>query len=264
MKIKKLIAVDMDGTALPDDHGFTPFTREFFTKLNQEGYMIVLCSGRPFRAMEKYYEEIGCHGPIVCYNGGLVFHPHDKSFEVLRYSFPYRDIEAIFNESKSFLTSFMYESFSQIHSMRKDDFLNHYFPEQGMDVSYGEPVPFEGEIYTCLFECADSYLPLLRSIIDKQSALLFRHWTECDYSELYHPLANKGTAITHIMKQYGLTKEDVIAFGDSDNDIELLEVAGTPFAMKGGKSRKLLEMFPSTEKGASESGVAFELQKILF
>ena len=142
MEIKKLIAVDMDGTALPDDHGFTPFTREFFTKLNQQGYMIVLCSGRPFRAMKKYYEEIGCHGPIVCYNGGLVFHPHDKSFQELRYSFPYADIKAIFQEAKSFLTSFMYESPSEIHSMRKDDFLNHYFPEQGMSTSYGEPIPF--------------------------------------------------------------------------------------------------------------------------
>lgn len=263
MEIKKIIAVDMDGTALPDDNGFTPFSRDYFSSLNKLGYMMVLCSGRPYRALERYYRQIGCYGPLVCYNGGHVFHPDDPSFPDLRYNFPYQEIKAIYDEAKPFLTSFMYESQSAVHSLREDLFLNHYFPKDGMVATFGEPHRLKGDIYTCLFECEHSYDTLLKSIIAKHSTILHRHWSDCLYSELYHPLANKGNAIAHIMKVYGVKKEDVIAFGDSLNDAEMLRVAGTSFAMKGGKSKQLLAEFPNTEKGAAESGVAFELMKIL-
>ena len=45
------------------------------------------------------------------------------------------------------------------------------------------------------------------------------------------PDCNKGTALKQLMELFGVKPEECIAFGDQYNDIEMLETAGTSYAM---------------------------------
>ena len=45
----------------------------------------------------------------------------------------------------------------------------------------------------------------------------------------------KGNAVNAVLKYYGFTKDEAIAFGDGKNDIEMLEAVGTGVAMGNAK-----------------------------
>ena len=45
----------------------------------------------------------------------------------------------------------------------------------------------------------------------------------------------KGNALNEVLNYYGFSKEEAIAFGDGENDIEMLEAAGTGIAMGNAK-----------------------------
>jgi len=52
-----LIAVDMDGTLLNTDKVIAPRTKRLLRKLSARGHLVVLASGRPSRALYRYYDE---------------------------------------------------------------------------------------------------------------------------------------------------------------------------------------------------------------
>ena len=63
--------------------------------------------------------------------------------------------------------------------------------------------------------------------------VLHRNWGN-EYSfiiELFTPETNKGNGIEYVSKYLGFEKEQIIAFGDGHNDIEMLEYAGLGVAM---------------------------------
>lgn len=56
------------------------------------------------------------------------------------------------------------------------------------------------------------------------------------------------------MKYYGFSKEEAIAFGDGENDIEMLEAAGTGIAMGNAKDA-VKERADLICKSAEEDGI---------
>jgi len=75
------------------------------------------------------------------------------------------------------------------------------------------------------------------------------------------PNTNKGTGLAQLIKNLGIKKEEVLAFGDGGNDIELLQNAGWPVAMANACDA-LKSIAKLTTKSNSEDGVADMLEKI--
>jgi len=66
---------------------------------------------------------------------------------------------------------------------------------------------------------------------------------------------NKGTSLNLLMKQLGISKDEVIAFGDGRNDIELLKNVGWPVVMEN--ARDTLKPYGKIKaKSNVENGVA--------
>ena len=82
-----LIAFDMDGTLLNDKKNISFLTRHYLKKLSRQGHKIVLASGRPSRAMNRYYDELGLSTPMICYNGAYLFSPKDKNFKAIEFEY---------------------------------------------------------------------------------------------------------------------------------------------------------------------------------
>ncbi len=68
----KLIATDMDGTLLNDERKITDRTVETLNKLNKQGVVFCLCSGRPPAGMLPFIERIGFDLPAITFNGAEV------------------------------------------------------------------------------------------------------------------------------------------------------------------------------------------------
>ena len=260
---KPLIAVDLDGTLLDASGRYSEATRDYLRRLSSAGFEIVLASGRPYRSIEPIYRDLNLRSPIICYNGALVFHPFDRSFGRINKTFPKESIISIYEKTKGYVDAFMAESPSRIYVNRRDERLGLYFPFEGMDViegDYGDIL--KEDVYTCLFSCPIDHHDLLESVCNQHQGIRWRSWTNSIYSELFIPGANKGSALSFVMDQLGAKKEDVYAFGDASNDIDMLRQAGHPFAMKGCRVPDLMKDFTTTKNSVDEDGVMVELQRL--
>ena len=95
MENKFLIGIDLDGTLLNKKSKLSFSTISYLKKISKQGHIIVLCTGRPLRAMLPYYKILKLNTPVICYNGGRVFNPNDKNFPSITYSFNKENIKAI-------------------------------------------------------------------------------------------------------------------------------------------------------------------------
>ena len=71
----KAIVLDIDGTLLNDQKEISPRTRESLLKAQKAGVKVVLASGRPISAMERFSKELKMdqhHGLLLSYNGACV------------------------------------------------------------------------------------------------------------------------------------------------------------------------------------------------
>ena len=255
-----MIVIDMDGTLLHGGNKLGPLNKDVLQTLSKKGHLVVLASGRPWRSMKPYYELLGCTGPVICYNGALVFDPNNPSFPIISRLFSKHMLQEIAIKGKDFITSFMAEDLEDIYISRVDHHLQKYFWYEDMNVHLGDMASIiEKDTYTALFRCTHKHDEALKQIAESYEGIELRHWTHSFYSELSFIGNDKGVGLAHIQSYYGFDKEDIFAFGDADNDASMLSLAGHPFAMKGCKSRKLAESFPNTKKGSAQSGVALEL-----
>ena len=86
----------MDGTLLKDNKRVPFLTKIYLRKLEKKGHYVVLTSGRPPHALEKYYNKIGLSSPIISFNGCYVYNPKDKNFEITKFEFPKEIIHSIY------------------------------------------------------------------------------------------------------------------------------------------------------------------------
>lgn len=75
-----LICLDLDGTLLNDAKEIPPYTSKVLKTLQAKGHAIMISTGRPFRASQRYYHELEMDTPIVNFNGAYVHHPKDPQF----------------------------------------------------------------------------------------------------------------------------------------------------------------------------------------
>ena len=75
MKMRKVIAMDMDGTLLNSQKRISSRTKEALIKAQRAGVLLILASGRPTSGLMEFAAELGMerhHGLLVSYNGSQV------------------------------------------------------------------------------------------------------------------------------------------------------------------------------------------------
>lgn len=260
-----IIIFDMDGTLLNNRKSISFLTRRYLKKLSKEGHKIVLASGRPYRAMNRYYEQLNLSTPIVCYNGAHLFSPKDNNFPSVEFEFPKEVIVSIIDKIKPYIFNVMCEDETNIWVDKKDSYLANFFWYESMDIHYGDLKDIlDKNPMTCIvqtpYEFRDS--KTIEEVMKDYPKLGARFWTGSPYFELYYLEISKGSALKRIAKYYNIPKERIIAFGDSSNDIEMFKNAGISVAMKNGKSCIKDVSTMLSIKDNNHNGVYHTLKKI--
>ena len=82
------------------------------------------------------------------------------------------------------------------------------------------------------------------------------------YLEIIPKIINKGQGILHACEYLGIQPEEVVAFGDAENDISMIKVAGMGIAMGNAEEevKKIADRITLTN---NENGIAAVLEQIL-
>lgn len=255
-----LIVLDLDGTLLTDEKIISKKTAQTLKKAEEQGHQIMIATGRPYRASAVYYKQLGLHTPIVNFNGAFVHHPNDKSWRTIHETISLPVVKDVVDAMQDF-------RFHNIIAEVMDDVYMQVHDEKMLDVlTFGEPIITAGDIRnslqvdpTSLLIHADSKNvdPIRRHLADVHAEVIdHRRWgAPFDVIEIVRHGLNKAVGISHVSKWLDIPQERIIAFGDEDNDLEMIDYAGTGVAMGNGIDR-LKSIADEVTMTNNEDGIA--------
>jgi 5-amino-6-(5-phospho-D-ribitylamino)uracil phosphatase len=262
---KHLIVLDLDGTLLTDEKKISSKTLDTLTKARMKGHEVMIATGRPYRASELYYQQLKLTTPIVNFNGAFVHHPMNDAWGLYHEPMDLKVAKQIIDACDDF-------KFRNIVAEVMDDVYLHYHDEKIIDVfMMGNPAISTGDIRNVLSDHPTSMLihaeeedvPEIRAHLDNVHAELIDHrrWAApWHIIEIVKSGLNKAVGIERVASSLNIPQERIIAFGDEDNDLEMLEYAGTGVAM-GNAIDPLKDIANEVTFSNQDDGIGRYLQK---
>lgn len=235
----KFVAIDLDDTLLADDLTISPQTIEAIQEAVKKGVFITLATGRMYQSAVKFAREIHLDVPIITYQGAYV--KNVQSEEILyQRLMPYeisKEIISTLKEKKKVVQIYLNDElyvekdhpyihkYSQISRVpyRTVENLIAAMEESGTTPMKIITIDEPEEIERMLETFKPHYQDQLHITISKPHFL-----------EFSHPEATKGQAIQYLAERIGITLDEVIAIGDSYNDLDMIQIAGLGVAMENG------------------------------
>ncbi|WP_019240466.1 MULTISPECIES: Cof-type HAD-IIB family hydrolase [Bacillus] len=264
MSEKHLIALDLDGTLLQNDKTISNRTKSVLATLKEQGHHVMIATGRPFRSSLPYYKELSLDTPIVNFNGAFVHHPLSASWGTYHSPLDIKVAMDIIEACQSF-------QYHNIIAEVRDDIYFHQHDEIFIDaMKMGDPKITIGDLRNYLELSPTSMLihadpESVTSIRDHLSAVHAEVIDHRRWADPYHVVEiikaglNKAVGIKRVAEYLNVPQNQIIAFGDEDNDLEMLEYAGTGVAMGNGISA-VKNIANETTLSNEEDGIALFLE----
>lgn len=234
-----MIALDLDNTLLNSEKKISETNTRVLKQLHRQGKRIVLCTGRPINAIWDWLKQLELMGEkdySVNFNGSLVIHNVDKQ-------------------------PLMADGMKRAHFADLHKFcMAHGYPLDILDFNGGYPIndlPLSGYEkrlggnmhflhtpfiklpavdYSKAVICATP--ATLNHIVAHMPAQLKQEFhivrSQPMILEFLKPGIDKGSALDVLLDHFGWTRENLMTFGDAQNDLEMLASAGVGVAMANG------------------------------
>lgn len=259
----KMVAIDLDGTLLDDDKNYD---KERFNKVVDKIYKndghVVIATGNQYLKATQFFEESKNELIFITDNGGTI-HIEDE----LHFS------ETLDNEK--------YQRFIQ----QLPDFLM----DKMVVSTHDYAMISDGEHEEYFLEAANLHFPILKRMSDLQSidvpiikiTMNFDEDEDIDVDEIENILPeswrltssgfgfydiilndiSKLTAVRELQELYDIDDNEIVAFGDSNNDFELIDAIPNSYAMENGTD-KIKHAATHTIGHSNDNAVIDTLEKI--
>ncbi len=227
--VPKLVALDLDGTLLTSQGEVSERSVAAIRGLKARGVRVVLCTGRPPRHVRVLAEQLEIADLVLAFNGAVVVNFATDSFEY-RHSLD-RDLAF---ESVARLRTCHPEVMAGLETRRGWYWDSALFElrRAGLEAR-GLPFP-TGHGDVCDFLGEDAVKLLFRhpslsapTLVKALHGLpVYATWTSEKLLEVMARSVNKREALEHLCEKFGFRAADVAAFGDQNNDREMLAWAG--------------------------------------
>lgn len=241
----KMVALDLDGTTL-DQGGVLNFdTRAVLNRLARSNIEVVVCTGRIFGSARYFSKLIESNGWIVSSNGALVAN-YDLSDIIIDNHMDRKTIKSVFQilESAGVYYHFydhinyytkeltyrakMYKDWND--SLPKEDRININIIDNPFDIIDKS----ELNVYKVVVH--DKDCNLIAELKSKMSDLGLEVVSSIRESfDIMKKGSTKGMALKHIADRMDISRDEIIAFGDNENDISMIEYAGLGVAVKNAE-----------------------------
>lgn len=280
---RKLIISDLDGTLLNNESQLSQFTIETIKKVQEEGHIFCIATGRPIRSSIEIYNQLGLNTIMANLNGGIISNPSDKNFQLINLSFSKEILKLIFNDDdliKNIECAFVENidgtyiiSENKNKDYVKQSFLNKIHIDKKRDnimtIKFNECHKIDKDINSILIYINDKEKidELNFKIKNITSTLIVRNWSlpqdnKGTVIEINSIFSTKETVAKYLSSYYAITLQNTYAFGDGENDIEMLRKSNG-YAMKNGAHIAKLIAYKITYATNDNDGVALELKKLL-
>lgn len=236
----RLIASDLDGTILHRDDTISARTVAAFAAAREAGLHVVFVTGRPFRWLTPVQRAFGHLGTVICSNGALVYDleaerilaSHTISGDTVgkvQRRITDREPGAVF--AAETLTGLLLEP-----GFLDEDATAIRLP--GIVEGAFEPAQLDAEgVVKLLAKTTRLDAETFQSLVEPDIGMLVSVTHSAPgvaLLEMAHPEVNKAVTLAEYAGGLGIGAEDVLAFGDMPNDVQMLAWAGRGYAVDSG------------------------------
>jgi len=259
----KLVAIDIDGTLIDDDFKVSKRTVDKIRALRDRGVNVTLATGRTYRSAKQYTDILNIDDPIICYNGALV---KDNSNGNIIY-----DARLPLDISKKII-GFGEKEKLDIKVYTDDTLYVEDDDERTREICKNHKIDYKviGKLSENIEKGAQMIILIedeerireIRKKIDSMDIKNVSYTMSTPRSlEFGAPGVNKGNALKVLADKYGIESKEILAIGNSLNDLGMFKYAGTGIAMKNSDRILLEEWDKVSEYDNNEEGVFHILDK---
>ena len=229
----KLIASDLDGTLLKNGaQKLNPIVFDLIREFKKHDILFVSASGRQYSNQQRLFAPVKDDIAYIAENGSLSAYKNEiLSKSILNRDLGIRIIEAI----RSFPGCDCIVSGEKIcyTDSKNPAFMDHMVNVVGNDMQYVNDLtcdidePFL-KISACDFNGAADCQKYFQGLFSPEIKITTSGNIWADF---IIPGSDKGTALLALLKQLKIEPEDCVAFGDQYNDLDMLKLAGTSYAI---------------------------------
>ncbi len=263
----KLIAIDMDGTLLNPQHQISPRVKQAIGQARDQGVHIVLTTGRPYIGVERYLMELDLQQEgqyCITNNGALVQQAVNGECEA-ETTLSFDDYLKFEQLSRELGVHFQALDKSSLYTANKDisEYTIHEAYLTGIPVRYraveemDRALTFPKVMMIDKPELLDAAIARLPQEAQQNYTILK---SAPYYLEILNKKVNKGTGVHALAQQLHLTQDEIMAIGDQENDLAMIEYAGTGVAM-GNAIDSVIAVSQFVTKTNAEDGVAHAIEK---
>ena len=246
MKNIKLVASDLDGTLLNKNKEITPRLFEALKNLDDLGIYFVPSTGRPFGTVPQAIKELPFLKYVITSNGATIYDAEKKKNIIENYLTP-EAVNAVIEIAKELpvITEYFINGKAYIAKDVYDDLTPFDLTESHKTYIKNSRTPVENfweemrrndtvlENINLVFKDME----LRKEVWDKLKALGLASVTAATAIniEITSLFATKAQALEKLCDVLGFTRENVLAMGDGDNDMPMIQFAGIGVAMANGE-----------------------------
>lgn len=270
----KLAATDLDGTLISSSGEISSKNFEAMENAVNNGLYVVPTTGRSFYEMPESLREKKTYTHCICSNGAVIFDRDGK--EIWKSTFSKAETMELFTILSEYDT--MIEVYTkgtpvtEKSKLTKESYIHYRVEENYHDVltatrkrtenleSFLKENDEGAEMFNIFFSDADER----KEAFERIGKLDYVELTTSMESnmEILQRSVNKGSSLTMLCEKLNVKKEEVMAMGDSRNDLTLLSAAGTALAVANACD-DLKQVADEVICSCDESAMAYALSRFV-
>lgn len=267
----KMAVLDIDGTLLNPEGKIAEKTKETIGRAAKAGVTITLASGRPYAFVKPFLQRLGIDMPAMCCNGALV---RDSRQVFYRSRFPWDKAQQVKDVAEKYGALLYVFDQDRIYC-KPDKQIMRLFEETGaMDyIEKGNMLEFCQSRQAALEKGGENIVKLLIIEYDLEKYEKIKKEvlacgvlavTPDPYNLDICPIGvSKGEALKRVAGQMNIPLSQVMAIGDGENDVSMIEAAGVGVAMGNGQEMVKARADYVTA-GNDADGAALALERFIF
>lgn len=265
MKHCKLIAMDLDGTLNNDQKRIDPPTRDALLRAQDSGITLMLASARPLPGLYRERDALNLRGLLMAYNGGAIVDAvtgetlHAETMDL-------EDTRRILRMLEALPVTVILDDGVRFYVTDRDGYMVQYeCMNNRMDCAeVGNLADFLSFAPCKLLMSCDpgaiggvkaqiaAALPTKLSVVQ----------TAAFYLEIIPATVGKGEGLRRACAARGISLDETMAFGDSENDISMLKAAGLGVAM-GNATEDVKAAADYVTLSNNDNGIAAALARFI-
>jgi Cof subfamily protein (haloacid dehalogenase superfamily) len=250
------IVTDLDDTLLNDNTEITPFTMEIINDAKRRGIRFIPASGRVATSMRPFVDQLATGQPYIACNGAQLMNPDHT--EILSHLFPPGQARALVRYFQD------HGFYTQVY--RGEYF---YFAEScGANRRYSVQTGMPGKATGDLIKFLDFPTPKVLSISSPSEVEKLFPVIQADFPDISFTISkpnfleaqpggiSKGSTLKQLSEILGFTPEHTLVFGDSLNDVSMLDFTENSVAMINARDEVKRTARYVTERSNAQDGLA--------